>query len=116
MSDQNRRQSGRRGFDKTNSMPLGCVLAAFAFLAMQSAHAQSLNSDWSLGGGTGIGRHATGFSGTLGDPEHMRATPATERVYPPGYGRPGGSWTAPVSPAYAPPGAPLEYYTPAKGR
>ena len=42
--------------------------AALALFAAQGASAQNLNSDWSLGGGTGIGRHATGFSGTSGDP------------------------------------------------
>ena len=34
----------------------------------QSAPAQNVNSGWNFGGGTGIGRHATGFSGTSGDP------------------------------------------------
>ena len=40
------------------------ALALPAFIA-SGASAQNPNSDWSLGGGTGIGRHATGFSGTI---------------------------------------------------
>src|SRR5207302_10937751 len=97
--------------------------AALALFAAQGASAQSLNSDWSLGGGTGIGRHATGFSGTMGDPDLYSGTsrPPTLRDYgpAPGYpawGAPGGAGYAPA-PSYAPPsGVPLEYYTPPSRR
>jgi hypothetical protein len=99
------------------------MVATFAFAAATAtgAFAQNPNSDWSLGGGTGIGRHATGFSGTQGDPDYYSGTsrPPTLRDYGParGYGTPGagslgGPTYAPVAPGYAPPGgAPLEYYT-----
>ena len=88
------------------------ALALPAFIA-SGASAQNPNSDWSLGGGTGIGRHATGFSGTMGDPEYSGTSRApTLRDYGPGlgYGAPGAG--APAAPSYAPPsGVPLEYYT-----
>ena len=98
--------------------------AALALFAAQGASAQSLNSDWSLGGGTGIGRHATGFSGTMGDPDLYSGTsrPPTLRDYgpAPSYAPPGtlgGPGYSPVMPGYAPPsGAPLEYYTPPSRR
>src|SRR5947209_20501889 len=95
--------------------------AALTLFAAQGASAQNPNSDWSLGGGTGIGRHATGFSGTMGDPQYSGTSrPPTLRDYGPGtgYGAPGagslgGPIYAPVAPGYAPPGgAPLEDYTP----
>jgi hypothetical protein len=102
------------------------VAAAAALLAIAiagDASAQNPNSDWSLGGGVGIGRHATGFGGTMGDPEYSGTSrPPTLRDYGPmpGYGAPGagslgGPIYAPRAPGYAPPsGAPLEYYTPGR--
>jgi hypothetical protein len=98
------------------------VAAAFALAAATAggASAQNPNSDWSLGGGVGVSRHATGFSGTLGDPDYSGTSRApTLRDYGParGYGTPGagslgGPTYAPVAPGYAPPsGAPLEYYS-----
>jgi len=91
---------------------------ALVLFAAPGAYAQNLNSDWSLGGGVGISRHATGFSGTLGDPEYSGSSrPPTLRYYTPGpgpaYAPPGagGPGYAPVTPGYAPPGsAPFEYY------
>jgi len=98
------------------------VVAAFALAAATAggAFAQNPNSDWSLGGGTGIGRHGTGFSGTLGDPGYLGTSrPPTLRDYrsvpsfAPGAGSLGVPEYAPVAPGYAPPaGAPLEFYTP----
>ena len=99
------------------------VVPALLLMAMATAgaaSAQNVNSDWSLGGGTGIGRHATGFSGTQGDPEYTGTSrPPTLRDYgpgpsyaPPGAGAFGGPGYAPAAPGYAPPGGvPLEYYT-----
>src|SRR5437870_9669588 len=88
------------------------VVPALLLMAMATAgdaSAQNINSDWSLGGGTGIGRHATGFSGTMGDPDLYSGTsrPPTLRYYgpAPGYparGAPGGAGYAPA-PSYAPP-------------
>src|SRR5436853_7722341 len=96
------------------------ALLVMATAMAGAASAQNLNSDWSLGGGTGIGRHATGFSGTSGDPDLYSGTsrPPTLRDYGPGpaYGPPGRRGEPgymPGAPGYAPPsGAPLEYYTP----
>src|SRR5947199_2277431 len=95
------------------------ALALMAAATADDAFAQNPNSDWSLGGGTGVGRHATGFSGTMGDPEYSGTSrPPTLRDYGPGYVAPGAGWLggpiyAPTAPSYAPPsGAPLEYYTP----
>jgi hypothetical protein len=100
---------------------LAAVAFALAAATAGGVSAQNLNSDWSLGGGTGIGRHATGFSGTMGDPDYYSGTsrPPTLRDYGPGsgYGAPGagslgGPIYAPTTPRYSPPGgAPLEYYT-----
>jgi hypothetical protein len=102
------------------------VATAAALLAIAiagDAFAQNPNSDWSLGGGVGIGRHATGFSGTMGDPQYSGTSrPPTLRDYgpAPGYGAPGaGSLGGPIytpsAPSYAPPsGAPLEYYSPGR--
>jgi hypothetical protein len=98
------------------------VVLALALMAMATAgdaSAQNVNSDWSLGGGTGIGRHATGFSGTMGDPDLYSGTsrPPTLRDYgpAPGYappGTPGEPGYMPTTPGYVvPSGAPLEYYT-----
>jgi hypothetical protein len=98
------------------------VVLALALMAMATAgdaSAQNVNSDWSLGGGTGIGRHAAGFSGTMGDPDLYSGTsrPPTLRDYgpAPGYappGTPGEPGYMPTTPGYAVPGgAPLEYYT-----
>jgi hypothetical protein len=100
------------------------ALLLMATAAASNASAQNVNSDWSLGGGTGIGRHATGFSGTSGDPDLYSGTsrPPTLRDYGPGpaYGPPGtrgGPGYMPAAPGYAPPsGAPLEYYTPPSRR
>src|SRR5438874_13841592 len=103
--------------ERTDPMRWKLALAALAFSAIiaSGASAQNPNSDWSLGGGTGIGRHATGFSGTQGDPEYTGTSrPATLRDYGPGpgYGAPGagslrGPIYGPVVPRYAPPrGAP----------
>ena len=97
---------------------LAVAALAVAAAAAPSGHAQNVNSDWSLGGGVGISRHATGFSGTLGDPEYSGSSmPPTLRYYTPGrgpgYAPPGagGPGYAPVTPGYAPPGsAPFEYY------
>ena len=96
------------------------VVPALLLMAMATAgaaSAQNINSDWSLGGGTGIGRHATGFSGTMGDPDLYSGTsrPPTLRDYGPasGYappGTPGEPGYMPTAPGYAPSGAPLEYY------
>ena len=101
---------------------LAVATLAFAMAAAQNALAQNPNSDWSLGGGTGIGRHGTGFSGTQGDPEYTGTSrPPTLRDYgpapgyAPGAGSLGGPGYAPAAPSYAPPsGAPLEYYTPGR--
>src|SRR5437016_8773646 len=95
--------------------------AALALFAAQGASAQSLNSDWSLGGGTGIGRHATGFSGTSGDPLYQE-NKAPGQVLP-GYPvtnhasvNDAGALTGPP-PSYTPrPAAPFEYYTPPRRR
>jgi hypothetical protein len=104
---------------------LAVVALAVAAATAGVASAQNPNSDWSLGGGTGIGRHATGFSGTMGDPQYSGTSrPPTLRDYGPGpgYGAPGagslgGPIYAPVAPSYAPPsGAPLEYYSPPSRR
>jgi hypothetical protein len=91
--------------------------AALALFAAQGASAQSLNSDWSLGGGTGIGRHATGFSGTSGDPLYQvnRAPGQVIPGYPVTNHPPVSDAGALGAPGYAPgftppPGAPLEYY------
>ena len=103
------------------------VVPALLLMAMATAgaaSAQNVNSDWSLGGGTGIGRHATGFSGTMGDPDLYSGTsrPPTLRDYgpAPGYappGTPGEPGYMPTAPGYTPPrGAPLEYYTPPSRR
>jgi hypothetical protein len=97
------------------------VVAAFAFAAATGggASAQNPNSDWSLGGGVGVGRHGTGFSGTSGDPNYSGTSrPPTLRDYgptpgyvAPGAGSLGGPIYAPAEPSYAlPSGAPLEYY------
>ena len=100
------------------------ALLLMATVAAGDASAQNVNSDWSLGGGTGIGRHGTGFSGTMGDPDLYSGTsrPPTLRDYgpAPGYAPPGtrgGPGYMPAAPGYAPPsGAPLEYYTPPSRR
>ena len=98
------------------------ALLAMAVAMAGAASAQNVNSDWSLGGGTGIGRHATGFSGTLGDPDLYSGTsrPPTLRDYGPmpGYAPPGAGGPGYVpAPGYAPPtGVPLEYYTPPRYR
>jgi hypothetical protein len=105
------------------------ILVVPALLLMATAmageaSAQNVNSDWSLGGSTGIGRHGTGFSGTLGDPDLYSGSsrPPTLHDYGPGpgYGAPGtrgGPSYRPSTPGYAPPsGAPLEYYTPPSRR
>ena len=102
------------------------VVPALLLMAMATAgdaSAQNINSDWSLGGGTGIGRHATGFSGTMGDPDLYSGTsrPPTLRDYGPGpaYGPPGRRGEPgymPAAPDYGPPRAPLEYYTPPSRR
>jgi len=98
--------------------------AALTLVAAQAAYAQNVNSDWSLGGGTGIGRHATGFSGTSGDPLYQENRAPGQFI--PGYpvtnhpsindaGALGGPGYAPgYVPGYVPPGpgAPFEYYTP----
>jgi len=91
--------------------------AALALFVAQGASAQNLNSDWSLGGGTGIGRHATGFSGTSGDPLYQvnRAPGQIIPGYPVTNHPPisdAGALGAPgYSPALTPPpNAPLEYY------
>src|SRR2546423_536955 len=87
--------------------------AALALFAAQGAWAQSLNSDWSLGGGTGIGRHATGFSGTSGDPLYQvnRAPGQFIPGYPVTNPPPISDAGALGAPGYAPPPAtPLEYY------
>jgi hypothetical protein len=100
---------------------LALAVLAFPAVIASGASAQNPNSDWSLGGGTGIGRHGTGFSGTLGDPDYYSGTsrPPTLRdyrsvpSYAPGAGALGAPEYAPVAPGYAPPaGAPLEFYTP----
>ena len=101
---------------------LALAVLAFPAVIASGASAQNPNSDWSLGGGTGIGRHGTGFSGTLGDPDYYSGTsrPPTLRDYrsvpsyaPPGAGSLGAPEYAPVAPGYAPPaGAPLEFSTP----
>ena len=101
---------------------LAIAALAFAAAAAGGTHAQNPNSDWSLGGGTGIGRHGTGFSGTLGDPEYSGTSrPPTLRYYgpAPGYAPGAGALGAPSyvpgAPSYAPPsGAPMEYYTPGR--
>jgi len=119
-------RSGKE-IERTDPMRWKLALAALAFPAIiaSGASAQNPNSDWSLGGGTGIDRHATGSSGTQGDPEYTGTSrPPTLRDYgpAPGYGAPGagslgGPPYAPVAPSYAPPsGAPLEYYTPPSRR
>jgi hypothetical protein len=99
---------------------LALVVLAFPAVIASGASAQNPNSDWSLDGG-GIGRHGTGFSGTLGDPDYYSGTsrPPTLRDYrsvpsfAPGAGSLGAPEYAPVAPGYAPPfGAPLEFYTP----
>ena len=100
------------------------ALLLMAMATAGAASAQNVNSDWSLGGGTGIGRHATGFSGTMGDPDLYSGTsrPPTLRDYgpAPGYappGTPGEPGYMPTAPGYTPPrGAPLEYYTPPSRR
>src|SRR5947207_12068277 len=113
--------------ERTDPMRWKFALAALVFPAIvaSGASAQNPNSDWSLGGGTGIGRHATGFSGTMGDPAYSGTSrPPTLRDYGPGpgYGAPGagslgGPIYAPRAPGYSPPsGAPLEYYTPPSRR
>jgi hypothetical protein len=99
------------------------VLAGTAF-AVQNAPAQSVNSGWNLGGGTGIGRHATGFSGTSGDPLYQENRAPGQII--PGYpvtNHPSVSDAGtlrgpiPTAPGYAPPpSAPFEYYTPSPGR
>jgi hypothetical protein len=99
------------------------ALLLMAAATAGGASAQNVNSDWSLGGGTGIGRHATGFSGTLGDPDLYSGSsrPPTLRDYgpAPGYAPPGtrgGPGYTPAAPGYVPPGAPFEYYTPPSRR
>jgi hypothetical protein len=101
---------------------LALAVLAFPAVIASGASAQNSNSDWSLGGGIGVSRHGTGFSGTLGDPDYYSGTsrPPTLRDYrsvpgyaPPGAGALGAPEYAPVAPGYAPPaGAPLEFYTP----
>jgi hypothetical protein len=102
---------------------VGLALLLMATATAGDAVAQNVNSDWSLGGGTGIGRHATGFSGTSGDPDLYSGTsrPPTLHDYgpTPGYAPPGmrgGPGYMPAAPGYAPPGAPFEYYTPPSRR
>ena len=98
--------------------------AALALFAAQGASAQNLNSDWSLGGGTGIGRHATGFSGTSGDPLYQvdRAPGQFIPGYPvtnhPSIDDAGALRGRAYTPGYVPPGtgAPFEYYTPPSRR
>jgi len=99
------------------------ALLLMAAATAGSVSAQSVNSDWSLGGGTGIGRHATGFSGTMGDPDLYSGSsrPPTLHDYgpAPGYTPPGtrgGPGYTPAAPGYVPPGAPFEYYTPPSRR
>src|SRR5437870_13197300 len=87
------------------------ALALMAAATADDAFAQNINSDWSLGGGTGIGRHATGFSGTQGDPEYTGTSrPPTLRDYGPGSGYAlfgagvfGGLCYALAAPGYASP-------------
>ena len=94
---------------------LAVVALAFAAAATPGAQAQNANSDWSRGGGIGIGRHETGFSGTLGDPEYSgTSAPPTLRYYgpAPGRGAPGTPAGPGYTPSYPPPStAPFEYYT-----
>jgi hypothetical protein len=99
------------------------ALLLMAVATAGGASAQNVNSDWSLGGGTGIGRHATGFSGTMGDPDLYSGSsrPPTLRDYgpAPGYAPPGtrgGPGYTPTAPGYIRPGAPFEYYTPPSRR
>ena len=97
------------------------AVALMTMAAAGGASAQNVNSDWSLGGGTGLGRHATGFSGTMGDPDFYSGTsrPPTLRDYgpAPGYAPRGAPGEPGYMPGYTPPsGAPLEYYTPPSRR
>ena len=103
---------------------LAAIALAGTALAAQSALAQNVNSGWNLGGGTGIGRHATGFSGTSGDPLYQENRAPGQFI--PGYpvtNHPSisdaGALRGPIptAPGYVPPpGTPLEYYTPPPGR
>jgi hypothetical protein len=103
---------------------LAALALAGTVLAAQHAPAQNVNSGWNLGGGTGITRHATGFSGTSGDPLYQENRAPGQFI--PGYpvtNHPSVSDAGtlrgpiPAAPGYAPPpGAPLEYYTPPPGR
>jgi hypothetical protein len=97
------------------------ILACAAAGVAETASAQSLNADLSLGGGTGIGRHATGFNGTFGDPEVFpgprdRAWPVSG--YVPSSGLPTGAnaptYLVPGMPGYGAPPAkpPIEFYFP----
>ena len=100
------------------------VVLAGTALGAQGAPAQNVNSGWNLGGGTGITRHATGFSGTSGDPLYQQNRAPGQFI--PGYpvtNHPSisdaGTLRGPIptAPGYVPPpGAPLEYYTPPPGR
>ena len=73
---------------------------------MGSASAQSsLSAGLTSMGGVGIGRHGTGFSGTMGDPDYYvvgSALPESEGHYPGPYGTMGAAGayrTAPPPPA-----------------
>jgi hypothetical protein len=78
--------------------------------------AQGLNAGLGdASGGVGIGRHGTGFSGTLGDPDYYAGTstpPVSAPGYAPGYPVPGGApGIAPGAGGfgYTPP-PPIQYY------
>src|SRR2546430_1924424 len=91
--------------------------AALALFAAQGASAQSLNSDWSLGGGPGPGRPAPGFRGTRGAPLYKvnrapgQFIPGSPAPTPPPISDAGALGAAGYAPGFTPPpGAPLEYY------
>ncbi|MBV9858830.1 MAG: hypothetical protein JO038_01815 [Alphaproteobacteria bacterium] len=99
-----------------NRLAALAVAAALTPSGPIAATAQDLNTAGLSRSGTGIGRHGTGFDGTLGDPDLFPAHPAPgaapSRLTPYGTGNPASApqYTAPGFGGYQPGNPqPLQY-------
>ena len=101
---------------------LAILAICFAGGVSLAASAQGLNSGFSMGG-VGIGRHGTGFSGTMGDPLYQENRAPGQFI--PGYpvtnhasiNDAGALAEQAGAPAYVPARPPIQYYyAPAPGR
>ena len=101
---------------------LAILAICFAVGVSLAASAQGLNSGFSMGG-VGIGRHGTGFSGTMGDPLYQENRAPGQFI--PGYpvtnhasiNDAGALAEQAEAPAYVPAPPPIQYYyVPPPGR